>query len=158
MARRSLPTISCLGAVIFGVVLFAAIVGLFLAFPPGPPGPQTSAAVITLIPAPSATIPGTTPTPLESPTPTFPPPAGAGSITVGNLVQIAGTGGDGLRLRVGPSLEDEVRFLGLEAEVFEVIDGPVEADGYSWFLLLTPLDETRQGWAVSSFLVTVENP
>jgi hypothetical protein len=81
-----------------------------------------------------------------------------GTNTIGSLVQVAGTGGDGLRLRVEPGLEEQVRFLGIEAEVFEVVDGPVELDGFVWYLLMTPIDEARRGWAVSNYLVTVQNP
>ncbi|HZD55175.1 MAG TPA: hypothetical protein VE136_00510, partial [Anaerolineales bacterium] len=82
----------------------------------------------------------------------------SGEVAIGAYVQITGTGGDGLRLRTGPGLSNEVRFLGLESEVFEVRDGPQEADGYTWWYLVAPFDETRNGWAVSGFLSVVQNP
>lgn len=147
-----------MGAVIIGVVSFGVIVAVLSAIEPAEPSGRSEAAVVTIIPAPSETLIGMTETPIALPTPTPVPAAGAGSILTGSLVQIAGTGGDGLRLRSGPSLENDVRFLGIEAEVFEVIEGPIDADGYTWFLLLTPRDEERQGWAVSTYLVTVQNP
>lgn len=158
MARKPFPIWTIVGAVIFGVVSFGLIVAVLSAIEPGEPSGRSEAAVVTIIPAPSETPIGITETPIAPPTPTSAPAPGGGSILTGSLVQIGGTGGDGLRLRAGPSLEDEVRFLGIEAEVFEVIDGPIDADGYTWFLLLTPRDEERQGWAVSTFLVTVQNP
>ena len=45
-----------------------------------------------------------------------------------------------------------------EAEIFIVKDGPIEADGYTWWYLLGPFDETRNGWAVSNYLVLAQNP
>jgi hypothetical protein len=51
-----------------------------------------------------------------------------------------------------------VRILGAEEEIFLVIDGPQQADGYTWWNLEGPFDETRHGWAVSNFLRVVQNP
>jgi hypothetical protein len=63
-----------------------------------------------------------------------------------------------LRLRQGPGLEAEMQFLGLEGELFQVQDGPREVDGYTWWFVIGPYDETRQGWAVTDFLAVVPNP
>jgi hypothetical protein len=73
-------------------------------------------------------------------------------------VQIIGTGGDGLRLRDQPGLDGKVLLLGSEAEVFRVQDGPREVDGYTWWYLVGPFDETRRGWAVANYLQIVQNP
>jgi hypothetical protein len=81
-----------------------------------------------------------------------------GVIAVGAYVQITGTGGDGLRLRTDPGLNSEVRLLGAEAEVFQVNEGPQEADGYTWWYLVGPYDSSRRGWAVANFLAIVQNP
>jgi len=48
--------------------------------------------------------------------------------------------------------------LGSEAEVFRVQDGPREVDGYTWWYLVGPFDETRRGWAVANYLQIVQNP
>lgn len=117
-------------------------------------------AVLTVLPAPTATLPGITQTPASASTPSpvaspSPPP---GIIAPGAYVQISGTGGDGLRLRLAPSLDSEVRFLGLEAEVFQVRDGPRQADGYTWWHLVAPYDENRNGWAVSDYLSVIQSP
>jgi len=77
-------------------------------------------------------------------------------INVGVRVQIKGTGGDGLRFRDDPNLDSDVRFIGNEAEVFLVDDGPVSADDYTWWHLVGIYDEARQGWAVSDFLIVIE--
>ena len=73
-------------------------------------------------------------------------------------MQVIGTGGDGLRLRTGPGLDYDQRFLGLEEEIFQVIAGPQQADGYTWWHLESPHDENRHGWAVSEYLDVVDRP
>jgi hypothetical protein len=117
-------------------------------------------AVLNVIPVPSVTPLVSTPTPTVELTPpsSAPPSPPVGEIPLGALVQVSGTGGDGLRLRAEPGLEGEVRFLGLEAEVFRVERGPEEADGYTWWYLVAPYDELVSGWGVANFLVIVQNP
>jgi hypothetical protein len=153
-----------------GVILAAILIALgmllaaFLAVWAGRPASQPAAAytaVMTVIAAPTATP---TATPVPQPTATealeAPPAPPPGVIAVGAFVQITGTGGDGLRLRAEPGLGAVVQFLGLEAEVFEVIDGPREVDGYTWWYLAAPFNGSleRRGWAVANYLGVVQNP
>lgn len=114
--------------------------------------PETT-AVITLIYAPTSTkivYEGTVPTPT--------PELGVitGSIEIGAYVTISGTEGQGLRLRTEPGTSSKIRFLGYESEVFKISDGPTEKDGYRWWNLVAPYDETRTGWAAADFLHPVE--
>lgn len=127
----------------------------FSAPPPSDPGPAP--AYLTLIPAPTSTpraAPTPTPDLLLAGTPTLP----ADAIVVGGYVQITGTGGDGLRLRSAPGLASEQLFLGEEAEVFQVKDGPKEANGYIWWYIVAPYDQNRAGWAAANFLSVVPPP
>jgi hypothetical protein len=79
--------------------------------------------------------------------------AGAGTgFGLGDLVEVTGTGGDGLRLRQSPGLDSKIISLGVDSEVFKVEDGPQTVDGYQWWYLINPYDSTRQGWAVGRFL------
>jgi hypothetical protein len=73
-------------------------------------------------------------------------------------VQISGTDGEGLRIRSQPSLNGEPVFLGYDSEVFIVQDGPREADGYTWWYLVAPYDDTRAGWAAANFLSYIPAP
>ena len=114
-------------------------------------------ADLTVIPAPTSTpnvTPSFTPDPLLVGTPTLAPDV----IGVGGFVQIAGTDGEGLRLRADPGLNGTPIFLGYDEEVFEVRDGPQEADGYVWWYLVAPYDETRAGWAAADFLGAIPSP
>ena len=115
-------------------------------------------AALTVIPSLDETIsPASTeivPTEIPVETATLMP----GTIGVGAFVQVSGTDGDGLRLRQGPGLSNEMQFLGLDGELFQIGDGPVDADGYTWWFVIGSYDETRKGWAAANFLVVVPNP
>ena len=119
--------------------------------------PARAFAVLTVVSAPSPTAtPLTTPTLVgTTPTPIAPPPPPASSIAVGLLVQIRGTGGDGLRLRAEPSLKAPVLALAKESEAFRIAAGPHSADGYTWWRLESPRDATRGGWAVANYLSVI---
>lgn len=151
--------------VVLGSLLLAgALLGACYAFyllptTPSAPGGALPAA-ITKIPAPSATPILATPTSAVAPsaTPPVSPTPFPGSVLPGAFVQIAGTGGDGLRLRADPGLDSQIRFLALEAEVFEVVEGPRVADNYTWWYLVAPYDEARSGWAVADYLAVIQNP
>ena len=111
-------------------------------------------ADVTVIPAPTGTS-GAPPTPTIDPFATATSPAG---IAIGNYVQIAGTEGQGLRIRAEPGLGGEFQFLAYDSEVFVVQDGPREVDGYVWWYLVAPYDETRVGWAAADFLSYIPAP
>lgn len=122
--------------------------------------PASPAPVLTVIPLPTHTpTPTATPTSTPAPEPTETPPRGSGGpgdFAPGQLVTIAGTGGEGLRLREAPGLDAAVRLVALESEVFEVLDGPVSADGYNWWHLTNPYDPSVQGWGADAFLQELE--
>lgn len=114
-------------------------------------------ADLTVIPASTSTpdvTPTFTPDPLIVGTPTLAPD----EIGVGGYVQITGTDGEGLRLRADPGLNGTPVFLGYDEEVFQVREGPQEADGYIWWYLVAPYDETRAGWAAADFLGAIPSP
>ena len=111
-------------------------------------------ADLTVIAAPTSTS-GAPPTATIDPFAPTPAPTG---IALGNYVQISGTEGEGLRIRAEPGLNGESQFLGYDSEVFLVKDGPRQVDGFVWWYLVAPYDETRVGWAASDFLSYVPAP
>ena len=148
-----------LGGIGMAGLLSMVFIGSILAVRSKPVNSPLGTVVLNVIPAPSDTVPP--PQPTEAPTPTtseLPPPPGGMGISVGVLVQVSGTGVDGLRIRTDPSLQGQVKFVGIEAEVFQVKDGPKEADGYTWWFLVAPYDETLNGWAVGDYLRVIQNP
>lgn len=104
----------------------------------------------TQAPSATATAVAAEPTPLPE-TPTPDPSAGHG-IAVGVLVEVYGTGGDGLRIRTEAGLSGRVLFLALENEVLRVRGGPENADGRVWWYVANPNDEAKSGWAVAEYL------
>lgn len=147
-----------LSAIGLGVLFtVAAVVALFVYLPPA--ASEAPQAGLTWIPGPSNTPqpPTATQVPTSTVTPTF-APLQSGELGIGSFVQIVGTEGAGLNIRSGPGLDTDIQFLGYDEEVFEVRDGPVEADGLTWWYLVTPVDESRAGWAASNYLSLVANP
>lgn len=146
--------------VILGAILFAGLLLLITVISIGLTTPSQSADIgfapadLTIIPAPTATS-SAPPTPTVDP---FAPTVVPTGIAPGNYVQITGTNGEGLRIRSDPGLTGEPVFLGYDSEVFVVQDGPREADGYVWWYLVAPYDDTRAGWAASDFLSYIPSP
>jgi hypothetical protein len=143
------------GALVIACLLTGLSLAIFgLGRSKQPPQVQ-STAIINVIPAPTLT-----PAPVESvvATPGEGTSVPAGPIGKGSYVKVTGTGGTGLRLRDQPGLNGKVLLLGTEAEVFKIEDGPVQADNYSWWYLVSPFDPDRNGWGVGDYLVVVEAP
>lgn len=150
-----------LGMILVAVLLFVATLVVFLLIQPGTSKPSTApfSAEFTIIPAQTSTLRFVTPS-LAPVSPT-PPPTNTplpGTIALNTYVQITGTEGDGLRLRAAPGLTSDPLFFGNESEVFLVTDGPAQADGYTWWYLTAPYDQTRAGWAVATYLAYVPSP
>jgi hypothetical protein len=141
--------ISILLAVILCAISGFAIWSLYPAYARQP----VPTAIMMIIPPPTST-------PIQLPTvpttPTIPAnQSNNGGIAIGNYVQINGTGSDGLRLRSGPGVDNPMRFIGMDAEVFLVKDGPKDSDGFTWWYLVAPYDQNRSGWAASKYLEIV---
>jgi hypothetical protein len=147
--------------VIVGGLLFAGALLVVTLIMIGWTSPRFSPSV-GFVPADLTMIPAPTHTPSVIATATVDPAqattTAADSIAVGGYVQINGTEGDGLRIRSSAGLTGETVFRGEEAEVFVVRDGPQTADGYTWWYLVAPYDDTRAGWAVADFLAVVPAP
>lgn len=145
------------GAIAFaGILLIITLIVIGWTSPRFAPDVGFAPADLTMIPAPTHT-PNVTAVPTIDPnlvTPTLIP----GSIGIGAYVQISGTEGEGLRIRSIAGLTGDTVFFGGESEVFLVRDGPQTADGYTWWYLVAPYDESRAGWAAAEFLAVVPSP
>jgi len=117
-------------------------------------------ALLNIIEAPTETLPA----PIKSLTPTLDAssspqvPVRVAEINLGDYVQVSGTGGDGLRLHATAGVSGEVRYIAIDTEVFLVKEGPIDADGYVWWLLQDPYTNNSVGWGVENYLNVVENP
>jgi len=146
--------------VIFGAIAVAGLLTLITAMSIGLTTPLQASTVgfapadLTMIPAPTSTSSAPA-TPTIDPFAPSPTPTG---LAPGNYAQITGTDGQGLRIRSTPGLDGEFVFLGYDSELFLVKDGPQTVDGYVWWYLVAPYDETRAGWAASDFLTYIPAP
>jgi hypothetical protein len=148
-----------LGGIGVAILLLGVFLATIFSLRAKPDAKPLGTAVLYVIPAPTDTKPVPSPTATLTPVPVDQPaPPGGVGVSVGALVQISGTGLDGLRIRTDPGLSGQIKFLGIEAEVFQVKDGPRQADGYTWWFLEAPYDTTLNGWAVGDFLQVIQNP
>jgi uncharacterized protein YgiM (DUF1202 family) len=76
-------------------------------------------------------------------------PAGANQIRIGDRV---GVNTDGINVRSAPGTSNDMVIIMLAGEEADVIDGPKDADGYTWMKLSSPRGE---GWGVAQYLKVV---
>ena len=144
-----------LGALLLtGCLLFITAISIGITSARQPSDVGFAPADVTIIPAPTSTS-GAPPTPTIDPFAPTPAPTG---IALGNYVQITGTNGEGLRIRSEPGLNGNPEFLGFDSEVFIIQDGPRSVDGYVWWYLVAPYDQSRAGWAAADFLTYIPPP
>lgn len=135
-----------------------------------PTVPQATSSAVFIVVTPALTAPPPTfdpllatlgvppPTAAIELTSTVPPNVNPGFINLGSYVQVVRTDGDPLTMRQQPSLSGEVNYFALPSEVFKVQEGSVVADGFTWWYLVSPTDETRNGWAVENYLDATNGP
>jgi hypothetical protein len=146
--------------IVFGCLLVFLSVAVITMAKPQNPKIVVGTAIFQLIEVPTHTpvLPTLPPTTTATPEPGTPLPPPEGVINVGAVVEVTGTGTDGLRIRDNPSLAGKILFVAIESEVFRIADGPQESDGYTWWLIVSPYEESVQGWAVSNYMGLVQNP
>lgn len=75
------------------------------------------------------------------------------AIQLGSVVAVEGVDLNTLNVRSTASLtESSILFRAEEGELFNVIDGPDQSDGFTWWRIQDPNNVNRVGWAVSNFL------
>jgi hypothetical protein len=99
-----------------------------------------------------------TATPYIAPSATPPPTAGSASAgggvsgyAVGSKVKVFDTGGGGLNMRDNPTTKGALLRKLPEGSVYEIVGGPRDADGYTWWQLKDPADGVT-GWGAQRFL------
>jgi hypothetical protein len=84
--------------------------------------------------------------PEEDETETAPLP----SLTIGDMATVCCTGGTGLRMRSGAGTGHPVVKMLTEDKVVEVVGGPQEANGYTWWQVRDEVGTS--GWVAAEFL------
>ncbi|HBY92975.1 MAG: SH3 domain-containing protein [Ardenticatenaceae bacterium] len=152
------------------VVLTALLVGLAVLFffllvrPRGAVQPEPTATVLaaqggtvvlpTFTPGATATPPATATS--EAATLNETPTESAASappseLAIGTMAEVANTDNLGVRLRSGPGLNFATVLILAEGTRVKVVDGPREADSFTWWQVET-VDGATTGWAAGDFL------
>lgn len=101
----------------------------------------------TAIPQAQPTATVALPTPASSPT--LPP----GDFAIGARVQVVGVGETRLNIRSSPGLDGTLMFLAEDGDIYQLVGGPQDVDGYEWWKLEDPNNSARVGWAARNFLM-----
>lgn len=112
-----------------------------------PAASENTPIIPTFTTGPTATALSTEPAETETPEAESAPE----EIAIGVTVEVANTGGDGLNMRGGPGLNFETVELLPDGTQLDVLDGPEDVDGYTWWRVSKTSDET-EGWIVSQFV------
>jgi hypothetical protein len=149
-----------LGGIIFALSIFAILLGVLWSARAQNTRRAPPTALLSVIEIPTITppMPVSTPTPTQAPTAAQQEPIPMGNIKIGDYVQVTGTGGDGLRLHETAGVASKVNYIAIDTEVFKVMDGPVDADGYIWWHLQDPYTDDVVGWGVANYLAVDQNP
>lgn len=76
------------------------------------------------------------------------------AIYLGATVEVANTDGTGVNVRADATTSSEVLTVFLDGTQIQVIDGPVDAEGFEWWKITG--NEVSEGWIVSDYLKVVE--
>lgn len=155
--RSALTPRAIAGAVLCALFLLTLTFTWMAWSVPPRPDPAGLMAAMTVIPAPTGTVPSEIPT-IDPYAPTPTATLSPGQLNTGLYVQITGTGGVGLNIRSAPGLASSQQFMGFDSEVFLIEDGPREGDGYTWWYLVSNYDDGRAGWAAANFLEAIPAP
>lgn len=77
------------------------------------------------------------------------------TIGVGKQVLVTDAEDSGLNVRSGPGLDNEVRFIAENGDIFMVIGGPTQGNSLTWWQVQDPTDTERTGWAAASYLQVI---
>ncbi len=148
------------GAILFGVGVFILLMWFLWSAKSNNNAQVPATAILKIIAAPTQTPVGImiTATPTQSSPISHATPTPSADIAIGKYVQVSGTEGDGLRLHSSAEVSSKVNYIAIDAEMFLVKGGPIEADGYVWWELQDPYDKNAVGWGVANYLSVVQNP
>jgi hypothetical protein len=78
-------------------------------------------------------------------------------IAVGIQIAVEGVDENMLNVRQAPGISNAIVFRAEEESIFTITEGPMQADGFTWWRLQDPADATRTGWAVANYLRVLPN-
>jgi hypothetical protein len=80
------------------------------------------------------------------------------SIRIGSRILVEGVDAQTLNVRDSTAInEQNIVFRAGEGEIFNVIDGPAQGAGFTWWRIQDPNNISRVGWAVANYLTVIPN-
>lgn len=74
-------------------------------------------------------------------------------ITIGATVSVQGVGDQQLNVRDKAGVQGTtVLFRSTQGTLFIVVEGPAQADGFTWWRIQNPANTSETGWAVANYL------
>lgn len=136
-------------ALILGLLVGGGILAFF-AFGPGASSPDDTASSAALQTSQAATpLPSPTREPTAVPSPTLVPPTPTPLILApGGRAQVINVGEAGLLARQAPAANAPVQFPLPEGSQIVILEGPIEADGFVWWLIQN--ESAQGGWSAES--------
>ena len=128
---------------------------------PNIPDPNEIVLATSTIPADlsSVILPAQTPVNLALDGPSLPTVAFTNTpmpLTVGVRVIVANVGDQELNVRtVAGVTSSEILFRSAEGTEFTIVEGPQQADGFTWWRIQDPISQ-QSGWAVANYLQVLE--
>jgi hypothetical protein len=146
---------------VIGVGLAYAIASSFLSRPPLAVDPLTpTVIVLTAPPSPTPTVTRLLPTPTPIPTSTAVATrdfsVAPEEVQVGYYARVANTGGVGVTVRGGPSINNAAITIAPENTLVFVLDGPEPGNDLLWWNIR--LDDGSEGWAAADYLLPSAGP
>lgn len=140
---------------IVGMGLAYAITANFLFRAPLPVVPlEPTVIVLTAPPSPTPTVTRDLPTPTAVPTSTAVATrdfsVAPEEVQAGYYARVANTGGVGVTVRGGPSVNNAPITIASDGAVVFVVDGPEEGNDLLWWNIR--LDDDTEGWAAADYL------
>lgn len=78
------------------------------------------------------------------------------AIRIGSVVIVEGVDVQTLNVRDSTAInEQNIVFRAGEGEIFNVVEGPAQGSGFTWWRIQDPNDISRAGWAVANYLTVI---
>jgi hypothetical protein len=139
-----------------GIVVFQTLQIYRPSFPIAVLSPSATPVLPVGTPEPTATATTRTRTATPVPTGTQPPPESPTPV-FGYQARVGNTNFEGVNVRAGPGLENDIVTKLSPGTLIDVFDEPAQAaDGYDWAHVR--IDEDTEGWIAANFLIPITTP
>lgn len=78
------------------------------------------------------------------------------SIAIGKQILVVDVGSNELNVRDIPGIQgSQIVFLAKDGAIFNIVEGPLQGDGFTWWKIQDPANPNLSGWAAANFLEVI---